>query len=301
MLGSSAGVPSRRRKCSSALLVSDKERVLIDCGPGTTRQLRRLGQPLEDVTFIWLSHSHMDHLLGIRRLLRRLGVVSRNAVMRIYANGATVERLNSILRFLKLRTLEVRLHVAERGIFHQTRWLAWRTFPLKHPVPTNGLVVEEKPFYPLVVDWADRLDVPEGHFRETLTTGRAVVLPNGRRVTPEEVCDPPVPGRKVVYVADTIYFDGLVDVCANADMVICESTFPARMGKLARGFRHMRADQAAWLAREAHAKRLVLTHLSRWSKSHLVEKEARAIFPHTIVAEDFSTFMVPVHRHEPPK
>jgi ribonuclease Z len=59
---------------------------------------------------------------------------------------------------------------------------------------------------------------------------------------------------------------------------------------------HSTATQAASLAVEAGVSALLLTHLSsRYqdeSVHHLLE-EARAIFPHSHVAEDFWSYVVP--------
>ena len=251
VLGSSAYLPSRRRNCSAALLACDAESALVDCGPRTVRQLRNFGQPLDRISFVWLSHSHGDHTWGLPSLVRHLERLGSDHVLHVYANGPTLDRVDAMLAFNRRRAVTVRLHLAESGLFHQTRWFSWRTFPLAHRVSSNGLVVSER--------------VPDG--------------------------------RKIVCIPDTMAFDGLAQHCRDADLLVCESTIPRRLARLSRSFKHMTASQAADLARSAHVGRLVLTHISRWSPASALEREARAIFPNTIVAEDFSVFNVHDRHH----
>jgi len=99
-------------------------------------------------------------------------------------------------------------------------------------------------------------------------------------------------GRKIVSVSDTRMFEGLVQHCRDADRVVCESTMPGRFARLGRAFQHMTAAQAADVARRAHASRLVLTHVSRFARASTFEREARAVFSNTVVAEDYSVFGV---------
>ena len=61
---------------------------------------------------------------------------------------------------------------------------------------------------------------------------------------------------------------------------------------MARRFGHLTAAEAAWLAREAGVRQLVLTHLSQRYRIREMLEEARAIFPETIVARDFDRFTV---------
>jgi len=51
--------------------------LLIDCGLPTSRiraGLERLGRRLEDLTAIAVTHEHSDHVAGVERLARRLGL-----------------------------------------------------------------------------------------------------------------------------------------------------------------------------------------------------------------------------------
>jgi ribonuclease BN (tRNA processing enzyme) len=79
--------------------------------------------------------------------------------------------------------------------------------------------------------------------------------------------------RDVVYTSDTSYFPDLVSACAEADLLICESTYVGEIS--ADGGVHMWAREAGRLARDAKVKRLVLTHIWATFDPKQAEAEAR--------------------------
>jgi len=63
---------------------------------------------------------------------------------------------------------------------------------------------------------------------------------------------------------------------------------------LAEKHHHLTAKQAAEIAKEAGAQQLILTHFSaRYQDLDEFAKEAKAIFPNTLIAEDLKTFPFP--------
>ena len=77
-------------------------------------------------------------------------------------------------------------------------------------------------------------------------------------------------------------------------MLLCESTYLDTERDLAKEYHHMTAKQAASLARDAEAQILVLTHFSaRYRDLEEFSREAKPIFPNTIVAEDFKRVPFP--------
>ena len=292
-LGTSASMPTRERGYPGGLFISDGERVLIDCGEGTTRQLIIVGEGPQRVSFVWISHTHLDHYLGIAGLVHCLEVSYPEAELSIYASRPVIDRIEALLALCDLRGMQPSLCVTEGGPFHETKRYVYRTFPVSHTVQTHGLTVEEKPFRRFDAERAEALGVAAGPLRTALAAGEGVVLPNGRSVTPDEVLGRPKEGRKLVYLPDTEACDGLVDECRNADLLICESTYASRNASLATRFKHMTSRQAAQLAVDAGVKRLVLTHVSPREELADIEREARAVFAPTEVAADLSAFSVP--------
>ena len=78
----------------------------------------------------------------------------------------------------------------------------------------------------------------------------------------------------------------------GVDLLVTEATYLDRDKDMARRFGHTIAAEAAWLAREAGARMLVLNHLSqRYRIRHIVD-EVQAIFEPVVVARDFDRFAI---------
>lgn len=84
-------------------------------------------------------------------------------------------------------------------------------------------------------------------------------------------------GRTVVYTGDAAERGGLEGFCRGADALVCDATFTLAQWKP--GMPHFSAAQAAGLARDAGAGRLLLTHFQPGSDGETLVKEARAVFP----------------------
>jgi len=81
---------------------------------------------------------------------------------------------------------------------------------------------------------------------------------------------------------------------------VCESTYVEDEADLAAQHRHLTARQAAWIAREAGARQLVLTHFSqRHADEAVFESEAAEVFPDVVAARDLTVVAVPPRRSTP--
>ena len=69
VLGSGVGVPNVKRTYPGLFVNSGRERILIDPGPGSVRQLCKLGFTYNDVDSIILTHFHPDHCIDFISLL----------------------------------------------------------------------------------------------------------------------------------------------------------------------------------------------------------------------------------------
>ena len=67
----------------------------------------------------------------------------------------------------------------------------------------------------------------------------------------------------IAFIMDTAVCDAAVMLADGADLAVCESTFLDADIEFARRYRHLTARQAAWIAAEAGARKLVLSHFSQ--------------------------------------
>src|SRR5688572_21492372 len=68
-LGTSASAPSIQRGLPALVVLANEYRFLVDCGEGTQRQILKSGIGFRRLDHILLTHSHLDHILGLGGLV----------------------------------------------------------------------------------------------------------------------------------------------------------------------------------------------------------------------------------------
>src|SRR5690606_25319865 len=77
VLGNSSATPMYDRHPTSQLINFNEQLFLIDCGEGTQMQLFRYGVKSNRISFIFISHLHGDHYLGLAGLLSSMNLHGR--------------------------------------------------------------------------------------------------------------------------------------------------------------------------------------------------------------------------------
>jgi ribonuclease Z len=122
------------------------------------------------------------------------------------------------------------------------------------------------------------------------------MLSGGRRVTVEDVSYVRA-GSKVAFIMDTRICDAARELADDVDLLVCESTYLESEAELADNYAHMTAAQAAALARDAGARKLVLTHYSsRYKDPAVFAAEAAPIFAEVVAVNDLDVIAVPRRR-----
>jgi len=189
--------------------------------------------------------------------------------------------------------LHVHLESVGPGTLMEDEHLTVSVFPVVHRGPgCLGYLFEEPPRRPFLAEKAEALGVPHGPERRRLVQGESITLPSGRVVTPDEVLGDARPGLKLAFVGDAAETDSLIPYCQGVDVLVIEATYASSDADLAKAFGHLTSVQAARLARDAEVKHLILTHISRRYSGGQIEAEARAVFPNTVVANDFDRFEI---------
>lgn len=287
-LGTSGSMPTAQRAPTAILLRRGGERLLFDCAEGTQRQLLRSGIGLIELREVFLTHYHADHYLGLPGMLKTFALRGREAPLTVYGPPGLVDLFGTLRRIFGKLTYRVELVEIRPGDALERGDYALATFPVEHGVSAVGyaLVEETRPGR-FDVAAADGLGIPAGPERGALQRGEAITLADGRTITPDAVLGPPRPGRKVVLGGDTAPSQSVLEAARGADVLVHEATFAEEERERARETAHSTARDAAELARAAEVGMLALTHLSnRYFGPELV-REARAVFPDTVVPKDF--------------
>ena len=301
-LGTSGSMPTAQRAPTAMLLRRGGERLLFDCAEGTQRQLLRSNVGLIELREIFLTHYHADHYLGLPGMLKTFALRGRELPITIYGPRGLGDLFSSLRRIFGKLTYHYDLVELEPDERLERGEYELATFPVEHGVSAIGYALVERP-RPGRFDAAaaDALRIPEGPERGALQAGESITLADGRVLTPDVVLGPARPGRKVVIAADTAFARSVVDAARGADLLVHEATFAEDERARAHETLHSTALEAAEVAQTAEVGMLALTHLSNRYFGGEIEREARSVFPDTVVPRDLDIIVVPFQERGAPE
>ena len=162
--------------------------------------------------------------------------------------------------------------------------------PLDHSIFCLGWRFQEKDRAGTFnLERAEQLGIPRGPLFGKLQKGLAVTLEDGRTIEPDTVLGPPRPGKSVAYCLDTQFSEKSIELAENSTVLIHETTFGPDGVDMARERKHSTMEDAARVAQEAGAGKLVATHFSSRYDGREVRRiadEARNVFENIRVAKD---------------
>jgi ribonuclease Z len=293
--GTGGSVPSRRRGLPALLIRRGGDRLLIDCGEGTQRQL--LGSVgLADLDEIFITHLHADHWLGLPGLLKSFDLRGRDQPLHVHGPRGLRDLLESVMRYAGRTSYPLYVVELEPDEILERDGYEIATVAVSHRGLAFGYVLyeHERPgvFDP---DRARALGLHEGPEFGRVQRGETI-----RGITPDQVMGPTRPGRKLTISGDTGPSDALRLAAHASDLLVHEATFTIEDAERAFETGHSTAAQAAGLARDAEVKMLALNHFSiRYTVAQLRD-EAREIFANTVLPRDFDAIELPfAERGEP--
>lgn len=297
-LGTSASRPTVERNVSSIALRRGGETLLFDCGEGTQRQMMRYGVSF-NVSDIFFTHMHADHILGVIGLIRTMALQGRTEPMRLFAPPRSERLLRQAVTLGSERQhFPISFTEITPGEPLRRDGYSILGFPVEHGGASalGFALVEEVRLGRFNPDLAREIGIPEGPLWGRLHKGEAVTLPDGRTITPESLVGPPRAGRRVVVTGDCRPSEATVEAAHDADLLIHEATFAQDELSLALETGHSTAREAATVAQRAGARRLVLTHISsRYSRdARELLDEARGVYPDATIARDGMELEVPL-------
>ncbi|MDA0524048.1 ribonuclease Z [Methanococcoides alaskense] len=296
-LGTGGSLPTTNRNPSAIMVNRDGELLMFDCGEGAQQQMMRAKTGMMNLSSIFITHFHADHILGIPGLVQTMSFQGRTEPLTIYGPEWVEEFITFLTAMgyykLKFEINAVRLKSGESIKRDGYSIVALKT---EHNVPSIGyaLVEDERPGR-FDRDKAIELGVPVGPLFSKLHHGGSVEV-DGRVISAEDVVGEPRPGRKIVYSGDTRPCLDVLKASDGADLLIHDSTLADNMIDWAKESMHSTAGEAAALAKKAGVKKLVLTHLSsRYSDDATpLLNDAKELFEDVILAEDLLVIEVPL-------
>jgi ribonuclease Z len=300
MLGTGSAAPTLQRRLPSVAVVQRGTVIMFDAGEGTQIQFRKHRLRFTRLSVLCISHLHGDHVTGIIGMLMSMELQSRIEPLTIIGPPGLKDYVESNRRMLNtFFSFAVTIHETEGGSFdlgtHHLECL-----PLKHRIFCLGfrLIEKDRPgtFFP---DKAVSLEIPRGPLWGKLQSGFSVTLEDGRVIVPEDVADPPLPGRIITYCTDTRPCDNAVILARKANLLLYEATFAHGEEEKAEQRGHSTAREACQVARKAEVSQILLTHISARYNSlpellaMPVETSSSATRFAVAVARDLDIWIVP--------
>jgi ribonuclease Z len=308
-LGTGSGAPTRARNVTGVTLFLPErgELFLFDCGEGTQHQCLRASQVrLSQLTRVFISHLHGDHVFGLVGLLASRALAQGGvSPVALYGPPALETYVRGCLHATGTHFgFPISFHAVRPGTIFEDDQIVVECAPVRHRCDAFAYAVQEKTQAGRFdADRAKSLGIPPGPLYGRLKAGDTVTLPDGRTIDGTSLVGPPRPGRRVVYSGDTAFCPEMVTLATDADLLIHEATFAESERTLADRATHSTSGDAARVAQSAGVRQLILTHISpRYDAENgagleTLLNEARAIFPDTEVAHDFLRVEVPRRDH----
>ncbi len=219
-LGTGAITPERPGDHTAMLIQHGPARILLDAGPAVMMQLDRAGVSPEQITHIYFSHHHGDHILG-------------SPMFMFYPR----------LRYLMgaRPTIDAWLELVE---------VAYPRYLLKVADDFAFQLLEEGETEPVAA--VDDVSITQV---QTLHVPELPAFAARFDFAPTDAA----PGFSIVYSGDTRPTQAVVDLAQGADLLIHEATAAESLGMSNWGV-HSTAREAGRIAAAAGAKALALVH-----------------------------------------
>jgi len=295
ILGCYAATPRTITNPTSQILEIKNRMFLIDCGEGTQVQLRKNKIKFSKINQVFISHLHGDHFFGLIGLISTFSLLGRTTDLHIFGPKGIKEIILLQLRLSNSWTnYGLFFHELESNesviVFEDDKVLV-TTIPLKHRVYTNGFLFQEKVGErKLNLDSVLNYEIDSCYYQK-IKNGKDITLEDGRLISNAELTFDPMQPKSYAFCSDTVYYEAVIPIIENVDVLYHESTFLESEEGLAQKTLHSTAKEAARIALKANVKQLILGHYStRYESIALFKEEAETVFSEVFLAEDGKKF-----------
>lgn len=289
-LGCGSARPSLRHQPSCTVVEHRGSLYMIDCGEGAQLAFMRQRLSFSKLRHIFITHMHGDHVLGLPGLVSTLALSGNGGELTVHTFQDGAKQLKQMIDYFCRDTpfnLNFNIIKSEEAVILETKSLTVRTIPLDHRVPTVGYVFEEKPkqrhinpemtsFHHVPIAWMKRIKEGEDFIKPD-----GSVIPNSWLTTDAD------PSLSYAHISDTAYMPEIAHKIGPVDLLFHETTYLDNLESDAWERGHSTARQAAMIARDSGAKRLMTGHYSsRYNDDSQFLTEALEVFPNVILNKE---------------
>lgn len=282
-LGTSGAVPSAHRAMPAIALKYDKL-FLWDCGEGCQREMMRRGMGYGGVEAVFITHLHLDHVMGVFGLIETVRMNTEREKITIFAPRGFGRMLAGISPTMGWEPSFLDIREIHEGELYRGKDYSISAFAVKHQrKEAYGLVFQEDHKNKFHEAKAKKLGLKGRMFKEIQEKGKVKV---GDKLVKLGDVSWVRKGMRIVYSGDSVYDERIAEIAAGADLLIHESTFGDELKDEAAMKGHSTAKEAATIAKKAKVKQLVLTHIGARYKGPELEAEAKKVFKNSVCAKD---------------
>lgn len=300
VLGTGSARPTVSRRHSAQVLNIHEQFYLVDCGEGTQIRLLECGIPLLRLNAAFISHLHGDHVYGLFPLISSMGIMGRKTPFTVFAPAPFGEVIACHYRYfdtnLPFEVIYREVDTRSNEMIYENNVMQVWSIPLRHRVPASGYLFREKtPPLNVRKDAIERFGLGIAQITAA-KRGEDIVSDDGALIASNaEITYTPYSPRSYAYCSDTQSSGKVASIVSGVDLLYHEATFADEDRALAKETGHSTASQAARIAQQAGAGKLLIGHFSsRYKDDTLLLDEARAIFTDTELAEEKTTYEIPV-------
>jgi|SRR6185369_12262858 ribonuclease Z len=280
LLGTGSPQPRMDRFGPSILVEAGSEKLVFDCGRGATQRLEQRKVAFADVSALFLTHLHSDHVVGIPDLWLTGWLRGRKVALRVWGPAGAKEMMAHLEQAYEF-DVHIRRDVDEK-------------------LPAQGAVVQAQSIEQGVA-------YENGGVKVTaFAVDHGLVKPAlGYRVD--------FAGHSVVLSGDTRYSENLITFSKGADVIIHEvvepdsflASNPAMSSQRMQGIvaHHTLPEQAGAIFARAKPKLAVYSHIVPGNASNLIEPTRKTYSGPLEVGEDLMSIeigeKVVIHRAQP--
>jgi len=254
----------------------------------------RLGLSFVQIDYIFISHLHTDHILGLPGLLSSFALKNRTKPLVIFSPQGLKELMEPLIGPTALLPYPLTwslVDTKESRIILDEKLFTVETIPLFHRVPTSGYLFREKQKPPNLKKEAIAKYGLSIEQIKAAKKGLPVLDSNGQVIDSQELVMDLCRPRSYAYCSDTMYDESVAERVEGVDLLYHEATYLDELRDLAQARGHATALEAARIAKQAGVGKLLLGHFStRYKNATPLEIEARTIFPNTFAVSDGSFY-----------
>ncbi len=287
-LGTGGMMPTKFRHTFSTFIHYNGKGILFDACENVQRQFRLANLSVTQIDYIFFTHLHGDHVLGLPGILLSLENQNYNRKLTIFGPIGFKEFVKKVIDTFAIQ-LDFPFEVVELEGSGKIDLGEFEIHYIEgfHQVPVLEYSFKEKDKIKLDKEKLKELTGLEGHKKfKLLKEGKAIEI-DGKIIKPEDVTFTQR-GLKVTIITDTLFREEFIDFARNSDILIAEASFVEKDKEKAKEHFHLTLNEVKRIFLESNSKLLALSHVSPRYQGNLGEiiKELRGLNKPWIIAED---------------